>query len=64
MRVPAIWPVWHRIDASARQCLPAQVRLREVGPVQAFEDIGITELYFDPTTASLEQVDRLADLLL
>jgi alkanesulfonate monooxygenase SsuD/methylene tetrahydromethanopterin reductase-like flavin-dependent oxidoreductase (luciferase family) len=31
---------------------------------RAFEDIGFTELYFDPTTASLDQVDRLADVVL
>jgi len=32
--------------------------------VRTFEDIGITEFYFDPTAASLDQVDRLADLVL
>jgi len=32
--------------------------------VAAFEDAGCTELYFDPTAARLDQVDRLADLLL
>jgi alkanesulfonate monooxygenase SsuD/methylene tetrahydromethanopterin reductase-like flavin-dependent oxidoreductase (luciferase family) len=32
--------------------------------VRAFEDIGVTEFYFDPTAASLDQVDRLADLVL
>jgi alkanesulfonate monooxygenase SsuD/methylene tetrahydromethanopterin reductase-like flavin-dependent oxidoreductase (luciferase family) len=32
--------------------------------VGAFADIGITELYFDPTAATLDQVDRLADLVL
>ena len=31
-------------------------------PWQAFEDAGVTEFYFDPTTASLDQIDRLADL--
>lgn len=31
--------------------------------VAAFSDIGCTELYFDPTMASLDQVDRLADLV-
>ena len=30
----------------------------------AFEDAGITELTFDPTDASLDQIDRLADLVL
>ena len=34
------------------------------GAVQAFRDAGVTELYFDPTTASLDQLDRLADLVL
>jgi alkanesulfonate monooxygenase SsuD/methylene tetrahydromethanopterin reductase-like flavin-dependent oxidoreductase (luciferase family) len=34
------------------------------GAVRAFEDAGVTELYFDPTAASLDQVDRLADLVL
>ena len=34
------------------------------GTVKAFEDAGITELTFDPTTTSLEQIDRLADLVL
>ena len=32
--------------------------------VQAFGDIGITELYFDPSTSSIDQVDRLADVVL
>jgi alkanesulfonate monooxygenase SsuD/methylene tetrahydromethanopterin reductase-like flavin-dependent oxidoreductase (luciferase family) len=34
------------------------------GAVKAFEDAGITELTFDPTTTSLDQIDRLADLVL
>ena len=34
------------------------------GAVEAFEDAGITELTFDPTTTSLEQIDRLADVVL
>lgn len=34
------------------------------GAVQAFSDAGVTELYFDPTTASLDQIDRLADVVL
>jgi len=34
------------------------------GAVKAFEDAGISELYFDPTVASLDQVDRLADAVL
>lgn len=32
--------------------------------VTAFEEIGVTELYFDPTVAILDQVDRLADMVL
>jgi len=35
-----------------------------LGVLRAFEDVGITELYFDPTTTSLEQIDRLADVVL
>jgi alkanesulfonate monooxygenase SsuD/methylene tetrahydromethanopterin reductase-like flavin-dependent oxidoreductase (luciferase family) len=31
--------------------------------VKAFEDNGFTELYLDPTVASLDQVDRLADVV-
>jgi alkanesulfonate monooxygenase SsuD/methylene tetrahydromethanopterin reductase-like flavin-dependent oxidoreductase (luciferase family) len=31
---------------------------------KAFEDAGFTELYFDPTAATLDQVDRLADAIL
>ena len=32
--------------------------------VAQFKAVGVTELYFDPTVASLEQIDRLADLVL
>lgn len=32
--------------------------------IRAFEDLGFTELYLDPTVASLDQVDRLADVAL
>jgi alkanesulfonate monooxygenase SsuD/methylene tetrahydromethanopterin reductase-like flavin-dependent oxidoreductase (luciferase family) len=32
--------------------------------VAKFADAGITELYFDPTTSELDQVDRLADVVL
>jgi hypothetical protein len=31
------------------------------GAARGFEDIGVTELYFDPTTAAL---DQLADVVL
>lgn len=37
-------------------------RIREVAA--AFEEAGYTELYFDPTVPSLDQVDRLADAVL
>jgi hypothetical protein len=30
----------------------------------AFGEAGVTELYLDPTVGSLDQVDRLADVLL
>jgi alkanesulfonate monooxygenase SsuD/methylene tetrahydromethanopterin reductase-like flavin-dependent oxidoreductase (luciferase family) len=33
------------------------------GAVRAFADAGFTELYFDPTTTGLEQVDRLAEVV-
>jgi hypothetical protein len=32
--------------------------------VAQFEDVGVTELYFEPTVASLEKFDCLADLVL
>ena len=32
--------------------------------VRAFADAGITELLFDPTVASVDEVDRLADAVL
>jgi alkanesulfonate monooxygenase SsuD/methylene tetrahydromethanopterin reductase-like flavin-dependent oxidoreductase (luciferase family) len=31
--------------------------------VRAFEDVGVTELYLDPAAPTLEQVDRLADVV-
>jgi alkanesulfonate monooxygenase SsuD/methylene tetrahydromethanopterin reductase-like flavin-dependent oxidoreductase (luciferase family) len=31
--------------------------------LRAFEAVGVTELYMDPTAASLDQVDRLADAI-
>lgn len=34
------------------------------GAIQAFGDVGITELVFVPTVASLDEVDRLADAVL
>jgi len=32
--------------------------------VEDFAGIGVTELYFDPTTPDLDQIDRLADIVL
>ena len=32
--------------------------------VKAFEDAGVTELVFDPTVPDLDEIDRLADLVL
>lgn len=32
--------------------------------VRAFADVGVTELVFDPTVASVDEVDRLADAVL
>lgn len=34
------------------------------GAVETFAEVGITELYLDPTTSALDQVDRLADVVL
>lgn len=49
-------------DMIAEGALRSEAAIR--GAVRAFEDAGVTELYFDPTTASLDQVDRLGDLVL
>ena len=49
-------------DQVADRALRSKDAIR--GTLRAFEDAGITELTFDPTTTSLEQVDRLADLVL
>jgi alkanesulfonate monooxygenase SsuD/methylene tetrahydromethanopterin reductase-like flavin-dependent oxidoreductase (luciferase family) len=45
----------------ANGALRSEAAIRET--VRAFEDAGITELYLDPTTASLDQIDRLADVV-
>jgi len=49
-------------DQVADRALRSKDAIR--GALRAFEDAGITELTFDPTTTSLEQVDRLADVVL
>jgi alkanesulfonate monooxygenase SsuD/methylene tetrahydromethanopterin reductase-like flavin-dependent oxidoreductase (luciferase family) len=48
---------WAEGLASGAPRTPQAVRDRAA----AFEDLGIDELVFDPTVASLDQVDRLAD---
>jgi alkanesulfonate monooxygenase SsuD/methylene tetrahydromethanopterin reductase-like flavin-dependent oxidoreductase (luciferase family) len=50
------------VDMIAEGALRSQAAIRSA--VRGFEDVGVTELYFDPTTASLEQIDRLADVVL
>jgi alkanesulfonate monooxygenase SsuD/methylene tetrahydromethanopterin reductase-like flavin-dependent oxidoreductase (luciferase family) len=49
-------------DVIAEGALRSETAIRDA--VRAFEDAGVTELYFDPTKASLDQIDRLADLVL
>jgi alkanesulfonate monooxygenase SsuD/methylene tetrahydromethanopterin reductase-like flavin-dependent oxidoreductase (luciferase family) len=49
-------------DRMAESALRSESAIR--GAVQAFSDAGITELYFDPSASSLDQVDRLADVVL
>lgn len=46
--------------AGAAPRKPEAIRER----VKAFEDTGIDELVLDPTVGDLEQVDRLADIVL
>lgn len=50
------------VDQIADSALRTPQAVRDA--VTAFADIGCTELYVDPTVASLDQVDRLADLVL
>jgi alkanesulfonate monooxygenase SsuD/methylene tetrahydromethanopterin reductase-like flavin-dependent oxidoreductase (luciferase family) len=52
-------------DFAARIADSAQRSVSDVREVaKMFEDAGFTEMYFDPTVASLDQVDRLADAVL
>jgi alkanesulfonate monooxygenase SsuD/methylene tetrahydromethanopterin reductase-like flavin-dependent oxidoreductase (luciferase family) len=46
----------------AESALRSTSQLRDVA--KAFENAGFTEFYFDPTVASLDQVDRLAEAVL
>jgi alkanesulfonate monooxygenase SsuD/methylene tetrahydromethanopterin reductase-like flavin-dependent oxidoreductase (luciferase family) len=50
----------------AEQVAQGALRSEEAirGAVAAFEDAGVTELYLDPSSASMDQVDRLAAVVL
>jgi alkanesulfonate monooxygenase SsuD/methylene tetrahydromethanopterin reductase-like flavin-dependent oxidoreductase (luciferase family) len=48
-------------DMIAEGALRSEAAIRDT--VRAFEDVGFTEVYLDPTVASLDQVDRLADVV-
>jgi alkanesulfonate monooxygenase SsuD/methylene tetrahydromethanopterin reductase-like flavin-dependent oxidoreductase (luciferase family) len=49
-------------DVIADGALRSETAIRDA--VRAFEDVGVTEVYLDPTKASLDQIDRLADVVL
>jgi alkanesulfonate monooxygenase SsuD/methylene tetrahydromethanopterin reductase-like flavin-dependent oxidoreductase (luciferase family) len=49
-------------EAIASSALRTPTQIRDA--VRAFADLGFSELYLDPTTAALDQVDRLADVVL
>jgi len=49
-------------DMIAEGALRSEAAIRDT--LRAFEDAGFTEVYLDPTVASLDQVDRLADVVL
>jgi alkanesulfonate monooxygenase SsuD/methylene tetrahydromethanopterin reductase-like flavin-dependent oxidoreductase (luciferase family) len=51
---------WADAIATGATRTPQQIRDRAA----AFEELGVDELVFDPTVPSLDQVDRLADVLL
>jgi alkanesulfonate monooxygenase SsuD/methylene tetrahydromethanopterin reductase-like flavin-dependent oxidoreductase (luciferase family) len=51
---------WAEAIATGAPRTPEAVRERAA----AFEELGVDEVVFDPTVASLDQVDRLADVLL
>src|SRR5262245_50657142 len=48
-------------DVIAEGALRSEAAIRDT--LRAFEDAGFTEVYLDPTVASLDQVDRLADVV-
>jgi alkanesulfonate monooxygenase SsuD/methylene tetrahydromethanopterin reductase-like flavin-dependent oxidoreductase (luciferase family) len=45
----------------AEGALRSEAAIRDT--LRAFEDAGFTEVYLDPTVASLDQIDRLADVV-
>ena len=49
-------------EVIAEGAVRSDISIRDT--VAQFEAVGATELYFGPTVASREQVDRLADLVL
>jgi alkanesulfonate monooxygenase SsuD/methylene tetrahydromethanopterin reductase-like flavin-dependent oxidoreductase (luciferase family) len=51
---------WAEAIATGATRTPQEVNARAA----AFEELGVDELVFNPTVASLDQVDRLADVLL
>jgi hypothetical protein len=51
---------WANMVAEAAARKPDDLRSR----MRAYEDAGIDELVFDPTVANVDQVDRLADVVL
>lgn len=48
-------------DMIAEGALRSETAIRDT--LRAFEDAGFTEVYLDPTVASLDQIDRLADVV-
>ena len=48
-------------DMIAEGALRSEAAIRDT--LHAFEDAGFTEVYLDPTVASLDQLDRLADVV-
>ena len=49
-------------DMIVEGALRSESAIREAK--QKYADAGITEIYFDPTTSDLDQIDRLADIVL
>jgi hypothetical protein len=54
-----------RARAASKRDLPRRANPLARGPdITGLEDAGITEPYLDLTTTSLDQIERLADLVL